>query len=307
MSNPGREPALSLTVPASRPRPTPWWERAAAETSVIELSAITSLLMLVAYSDAASQLNTPLMSLAVAGLLLRYLRERAEFWLLVSCILVVRHFTHWYGLDNHQWLLTYWFVAAGLCRLARDRDAALQLCARLLVGSCFLLAFAWKLATPEFRDGAFFEITLLTDSRFAGLAQVAADLPASRIQALGASIRELLSTGGQVESVVFASPPRLQVVSRLLTAWTLLIEGALALGFLWPRPPALVRKGRHLLLLTFVVTTYAVAPVIGFGWVLIAIALATCAGESTRIRCLYLAIYIALPLGKLPFGRLVGL
>jgi hypothetical protein len=301
------EPISHLPVPAARPRPTPWWERAAAETSAVELSALTSLLMLVAYSDATSKLNTPLMSLAVAGLMFRYLRDRAEFRLLVSSILVVRHVTHWYGLDNHQWLLTYWFVACALCRMARDREVAIQLSARLLVGLCFLLAFAWKVATPEFRDGAFFEITLLTDSRFAGLAQVAADLPGSRIQAAGQSIRELLGPGGQVEAVAFAPPPRLQVVSRLLTAWTLLIEGALALGFLWPGPPALVRKGRHLLLLIFILTTYAVAPVIGFGWVLIAIALATCAGESIRIRCLYLALYIALPLGKLPFGRLVGL
>ena len=75
-----------------------------------------------------------------------------------------------------------------------------------------------------------------------------------------------------------------------MTWWTVFLEGAVAVAFLWPLERG-VSRGRDALLLLFCVTTYAVAPVEGFGWLLIAMGVAQCAPERRRTRLLYLAVF----------------
>ena len=69
---------------------------------------------------------------------------------------------------------------------------------------------------------------------------------------------------------------RLALLADVLTWWTLAIEGAVALAFLCPGPSWLGRHRDHLLI-TFTVTTYLAAPVLGFGWLLLVLGLAQCA------------------------------
>ena len=87
-----------------------------------------------------------------------------------------------------------------------------------------------------------------------------------------------------------SEPPRLRLLAHALTVWTLAIEGLLATAFLWPgrRGPARLRDAA---LLLFCATTFAVATVAGFGWLLLAMGIAQCPAESGRTRVLYLATF----------------
>ena len=59
------------------------------------------------------------------------------------------------------------------------------------------------------------------------------------------------------------------------------------------RPPALgLARARDAALLLFCATTYAVAPVAGFGWLLLAMGVAQ--SEGRRVRWLYLAVFALL-------------
>ncbi len=72
---------------------------------------------------------------------------------------------------------------------------------------------------------------------------------------------------------------------------TLALEAALALVFLWPvdRGPSRARDG---LLMAFCATTYAVATVEGFGWLLVSMGIAQTAPGQRRTRLLYLATFV---------------
>ena len=57
-------------------------------------------------------------------------------------------------------------------------------------------------------------------------------------------------------------------------------------------PRARLDLVRHGLLLTFCFTTYALAPVAGFGWLLAAMGLAQCRPHQSVLRGAYVAVFI---------------
>ncbi|MBW2715556.1 MAG: hypothetical protein JRD03_05745 [Deltaproteobacteria bacterium] len=62
---------------------------------------------------------------------------------------------------------------------------------------------------------------------------------------------------------------------------------------------------RHTLLLVFCVTTYAVATVEGFGWLLISMGVAQCERRLVRTRALYIASFgLILVYREVPWARL---
>jgi phytoene dehydrogenase-like protein len=91
----------------------------------------------------------------------------------------------------------------------------------------------------------------------------------------------------------FVETPALRAAAVALTWATLALEGAVALAFLAPvrRVPAWLRDGT---LLAFCAGTYAIAPVAGFGWLLIAMGVAQTTPAQVRTRGLYLAAFALL-------------
>jgi hypothetical protein len=75
-----------------------------------------------------------------------------------------------------------------------------------------------------------------------------------------------------------------------MTLFTVAIEALLAVAFLWT-PDRGVSRIRDASLLVFCATTYTVATVEGFGWLLIAMGVAQCAPGRSGTRTLYLAAY----------------
>jgi len=104
---------------------------------------------------------------------------------------------------------------------------------------------------------------------------------------------------------VLHEPTRFRLLVFLATWGTLAME-ALAAG-LWLAP--LTRRRllvlRHGVVLLFCLTTYAFAPVAGFGWLLIVLGMVSCVPDDRWLRMLYAATYaIVLLYSEAPWASL---
>jgi hypothetical protein len=246
----------------------------------------------------------PILLLAGLGLVLPgALRSRA-LWAGLAALSAWPLVWSWPFSDNHDYLTALWCLAA-LCALASAEPAtALAHHARRLLGLTFLCATLWKLAlSPDFVDGRFFRVTLLTDARFENLAVLAGGLSWDDWERNDAAIDALLSGETTPERSGLVEPPALRRLAAALTLFTGLSEVALAAAFLWPlgrRPSRL----RNLLLLGFAAATYSFATVRGFGWLLMAQGVAQCDPDARRTRAAYLAVFALIGLYRaVPWSR----
>lgn len=235
-------------------------------------------------------LRGSLLALAVLALVLPSLSRRPWFWLLVAALTGFRVVASWPLADNHAYLLAYWCLAVAIASRDVDPRPALAWSGRVLVGLVFTLAVFWKTISPDFLDGRFFRVTLLTDERLAPFAQIAGGLDADEWR-----VRHELVMGHSDRAFAGTAPvplesERFRAVAWLATLVTFAIEGLLALAFLWPlgRGPSRIRDP---LLICFCASTYLVAPVSGFGWLLIALGVAQTEPERWRTRAAYLAVF----------------
>jgi len=59
-------------------------------------------------------------------------------------------------------------------------------------------------------------------------------------------------------------------------------------------------------LIVFILSTYSVAPVLGFGWTLIIMGLVQCENRYRYVRWLYMAAFVVLQIYNLPFRAILG-
>jgi hypothetical protein len=236
-------------------------------------------------------LRPAVIAVAALGLLSPRALRSAWLWLALTLLAVGRLWSGWPMNDNHGYLLFYWCLAALLAALALDRDRILAWNGRALVGLAFLFATLWKLVlSPDFTDGTFFRVALVEDPRFEAFTRLAAGLTEDEL----VDLRDL--AGEHVDGLFVpwegmpAPPARLFAVADALTVATLAFEAALAVVFLVPRSWR-VARARHALLALFCATTYALAPVAGFGWLLLSMGVAQCEPERVRARLGYLIAF----------------
>ena len=243
-------------------------------------------------------------ALAALGLISPGLLRAPMLWLGLTALTGLRVVLDWPLPDNHAYLLFYWCLAVTIALSLGDSGRLLSINARLLIGLVFAFSVLWKLVlSPDFMNGTFFGVTLLTDPRFEGFARVAGGLSAEGYDAL----REFMR-GGQAlyaDTGVPEIPPRLAALSTFLTYWTIGIEAAVAVFFFLPS--RLAASGlRDYLLILFCVTTYGVANVDGFGWLLLAMGAAQAGEGRNRVRLLYIAAFILIIFyGYYTFSRLL--
>jgi hypothetical protein len=295
-------------APVARPRP--WVDRFAAASRPLQtalaawdsfdLAAIMTLLLLLLYAGDYWYLKIPITILCIAGILHQPARRSLEFWITATAILVVGNGVNWYLIDNHKYLITYWCLALACCARLPDRERALRLNARLLIGLAFLFATFWKISSPDYADTSFFHHALMMDPRFSVVARFVGGLSPEMISYNTKAVRTLLTYDSQLASVALHDGPRMAALARFMTIWTIAIEGSIAVVFLWPegRGPS---RWRDLPMLLFLVSTYSIAPVIGFGWVL-AIMGSTQAVERPRfVRPAYLVTFFVLQVYRVPW------
>ena len=211
-------------------------------------------------------------------------------WLALTGLATARIASGWPTNDNHAYLLVYWCLAAALASLATERDRVLAWNGRALIGLTFALATFWKLVlSPDFLGGGFFAVTLVDDPRFASIARLAVGLGEEQLLALREITREHVDGVFVPWTGMAPVPERLHAVALAMTFATLAIEAAVAWTFLVPR--SWTRSARDPLLLAFCATTYAAAPVAGFGWILLSMGIAQLDSDRHRMRGAYLATF----------------
>jgi hypothetical protein len=243
--------------------------------------------------------------LVVAGLalLFRPVLLSPFAWWLAAALVAARIAADWPLSDNHIYLLGYWCVAAGLAVGARDRAVTLARSAAWLLGLAMVFAVLWKgLLSPDYLDGRFFRVTMLTDDRFADAVRLIGGLTNEQIDA-NRDVLAPLPDGAEL-----ADPPSLIEPASfrafvVATTWgVLVVEACIAALFLWPVGRRL-QPARHALLLAFCLVTYAFAPVAGFGWLLIAMGIATCRADQHGWRLAYLATwFVVLLYSEIPWA-----
>ena len=265
--------------------------RQVAAMDVVDFTLRLTLLDLLLHPVGNWAIRPCILSLAAIGLLLPGQLQRPRLWVALTMLTGLRVMRDWQLADNHAYLLCYWCLAVSLALVSRDTRACLALNGRLLIGFAFAFATLWKLVlSPDYLDGRFFRVMLITDTRFAGFVQLVGGLTPEVL----ASLREFLTqhVDGQLFTVLHApgEPARFLWLAYVMTWWTVILEGAVAIAFLWFVNQG-ISKARDALLIAFCATTYAVTPVEGFGWLLIAMGVAQCSGVRHTTRLLYFAVF----------------
>ncbi|MDG2125334.1 MAG: hypothetical protein P8J87_16645, partial [Verrucomicrobiales bacterium] len=151
--------------------------------------------------------------------------------------------------------------------------------------------------------GEFLTYTLLVDDRLELFAHLGGGISkAGLMQARLLEDSLSVFPGSDIQASLPVTD-RLRVLAIAMSWWTLAIEGTIAAAFLLARP-AWLQRWRDWLLLSFIGTTYVFVPVLGFGYILTIMGLASCARERTRVRVAYLAVLVLLQLSQLPLDRL---
>ena len=229
---------------------------------------------------------------ACLSLVLRSVRRAPITWLLVAALVAARIVIVWPLSDNHIYLLAYWCLAIGLALSGPVPAATLATSSRWLLGAAFAMAVLWKAGlSADYVDGRFFRVTLLTDDRFVDASLVFGGLSRDQM-AENRTFLEPLPEGAELlNPPAFVEPPRLRVFAAVATWGGLLLEALIVLFCLIPgdgRP----QIARHASLLVFCATTYALAPVAGFGWLIATMGLAQCRPDQRPLRSAYVVVFI---------------
>ena len=257
----------------------------------MSLALRLTLVLLLLRPIGSGWLRPAILALAAAGLVWPGALRHPALWLALAGLAGWRVAEGWPLGDNHAYLLAYWCLAIALARLAPEPERALAWNGRALLGLAFAFATLAKLLSPDYLDGRFFRVTLVEDRRLAPVATALGGLDEEALLAR----RAFVAAPGAGPALARAAPPepaRLRGLALFATWATLALEAAVAAAFLLP----LARAAwlRHALLLAFCASTYAVAPVASFGWLLLAMGAAQCAPEARRTRLAYLAVYALL-------------
>jgi hypothetical protein len=242
-----------------------------------------------------------------AGLSLLFdrIRRTPITWLVLSALIGVRIVAVWPLSDNHIYLLAYWCLAIGLALATRAPAAAMASSSRWLLGAAFTLAVIWKaFLSPDYLDGRFFRVTLLTDDRLAEAVMLIGDLTADQIRDARAFLQPLPAGAELADPEWFGEPPRVRAFGKILTWAGFLLEGLVAVLCLLPA--GAVERARHAALMLFCATTYAFAPVAGFGWLLATMGFAQSRGDQRVLRTAYLIIFfLVLLYAEIPWAGVI--
>ena len=249
--------------------------------------------------------RAPLLLLSMLGLINGAWLRAPALWLALAVLVAVRVLVEWPLPDNHIYLLAYWCLGVAMALRFADPASQLARTSRLLLGLVFAFAVLWKAAlSPDYRDGRFFAVTLLTDDRFFEAVQLVGGLSDAQLRENREYLTPLPEGAELLTPPVLHAPARFRLLVLVATWGTLAIE-ALAAG-LWLAP--LTRRllvARHGVILLFCLTTYAFAPVAGFGWLVIVLALVTCLPDDRWLRALYIATYaMVLLYSEVPWASL---
>jgi hypothetical protein len=281
----------------------------ALEPTLAVASGLT-LMLLALYSGGSWTTRVPIAVFCTTGLVFATLRQSPWFWLPIALLLSVTVLPNLYTRDNHKVLMALWSLAVLGAMAAKDEEG-LRIAARWMIGLAFLFATVWKVIAPDFLNGAFIEFTLLTDNRFRGFTSWTTGFPSDldianreSLSELSDSVRFGNDTGAQGK--VLNTFPAIQALAVCITWYTVLLEGAIAVTFLGSGRVAIFKRARNALCLMFLLTTYAVATVIGFGWLLALMGYTQCESHERQSRLAFVAAFLLLQVFLVPWDLVLS-
>jgi hypothetical protein len=287
--------------PAGRRASLEAWLDAQGSELPLRLTLLTLLLVPVGQWEVRSLL----LLVAAAGLLHEGALRAWWIWLLLAALTGWRVIDDWPLSDNHAYLLSYWCLAIGLALLTRDAGQSLARSARLLVTLAMAFAVLWKgVVSPDYVDNRFFRLLFLTDDRFEALALNLGGMTEATLDQARLLVEENRHEPAGTAPASLETPA-LRQIAWLSTWWTLAIELLVAVLFILPKRLGVGRL-RDAALLVFCATTYALAPVCGFGWLLLTMGVAQCPLDARTTRWLYLGCFALMVLHQqVPWLELV--
>ncbi len=267
-----------------------WWS-ALLRADPLLLLARTSLLVVLINSNHNRHAFVALAAACVIALPRPSLVLSPWLWAAAFVLLGALHLSDWHTLDDHIVASTYWCGALALGLTARAPRPTLAASARLLIGSLFAFAAAWKLGSGQFLDGRFFRYSLLFDDRFRVVADVFGGTTGALDRANHDALQALVDSDRTGDAFLLQEGPRNGIVAWAFTIWGVLVEAAVAATFLLPLRQAWGWL-RHAALIAFAATTYLVVPIGGFGALLLVLGSAMV--DTPRARAAYVAGGVAL-------------
>ena len=284
--------------------------RAVAGSTPHDFSTVVTSLtlgLLVFHGFHHDYFEIPFQLLFIAFLVVPWLRTHAPFWFLIACFSAAALWLDWREADNHKYLLFYWTVAVFLaCELGgEERDIMVKKAARFLLFFTMTLAVVQKSLSSDYLNGDFFQFILMTDGRFSEFTALLCGIEPGVLDAN----RELYRQAQDPVNFNATFPPlfsneKLVLLAGVLTWLNYLTEFAIAVCVLLPRS---IRWSIivHVFLIGFITTVYAVAPVIGFGWLLTIWGYCLAPDEFSSLRLGYVALFLLLCVYEFPWLTLL--
>jgi len=246
-----------------------------------------------------------ILAAAVVVLIFPAALRKWQVWGALALLTAIRIANDWPLADNHIYLLGYWLLAVSLALRSQDASSTLADASRALIGLAFAFAVVWKVAlSPDFIDGRFFRVTLVTDPRFAAAARMIGGLSSDDLRAAREAVALLPHGAELLDPPAMVEPARLRLFAMAST-WGVLLLETLVAGLMLSRTrlPGVLR---HLVLLSFCAVTYAFAPVAGFGWLLLVMGLAQVEARQVWLARLYqLTFLVVLFYDEVPWAQLM--
>lgn len=274
------------------------------DSDVIDLVARMTLLLLILYSDRFWYVRIPMTVVCGFAFLFRTLYRSKTFWFLLTAVMAWGDTLNWYIIDNHKYLMTYWCLALCCSLSLSDSRRAIFINAKLLTAFCFGFAVLWKVISPDYLNGTAFHYLLLTDPRFAQIGKLLGGTTDQIYTYNQMVIGQFVALESIVPTITLQSPGGLLLLAKIITWWTITVEVILAIAFFWPESSRF-SEWRHPILLTFAVTTYSNAPVVGFGWQLMIMGVAQCTETMKRTRFLYVLVFFLIQVFTMPWSNIL--
>ncbi len=294
------------------PPPSFFWARLNAWGGFDRLRVLPLLtvVLLLIHAPDVWYLRTPLIFLCILGVAFEQVLRRPAFWYVIATLLGTTVYLNWESSDNHKYLFVYWALTmCAVTSLPREQQgSSLAISSRWLLALCMLLATVWKAVNPQYMDGGFFEYELLTDRRFESFASLVTGMPAVELhtnQELWGLLHHGHLRGLKVDGVQLSTHDGIRPLALFLTLWTVLIEGILAVLYFLPNTRR-VAVIRNTLLIVFAATTYSVANVRGFGWMLMLLGMAQSEDRDRDFRLAFLGGFLLIQAYTFPVSAISG-
>lgn len=268
--------------------------------TALRLSVLVGLF----YAPTISWTSGPLRVTGAAMLVLPSLLNRSSSWFAFALMAGFALGATWETSDNHKYLITYWLFACGLAVRGAAPSVWLAECSRWLVAATFALAVGWKVGAGQYLNGEFWFGTLLTDDRLRGLAAVFTGQSVRELESVRDAIHELALQGFEGVSLHMGDLPGLRRLSWVLSWLTVLVEAAVTVSHLVPGDRA--HRYRHITLLSFMIGTYFLMPVLGFASILAALGIAQARQDDDATKAMYLLVLALIHILRVPSRALVG-